>query len=82
MSLFVQDFPELGQMRGMLARKYGKEFTAEAADDSICRKWSVNDNLRRQGSLLAADHCSTQHAAIVSLLSTRYLCKSASPWKQ
>ncbi|MCJ1467065.1 hypothetical protein MMC07_005687 [Pseudocyphellaria aurata] len=40
------DFPEMLAIRALLAHKYGKEFVAEAADDSICRKWQVNENLR------------------------------------
>ena len=46
-SATLQDFPELGVIRQLLAQKFGKEFVAEAADDSICRKWQVNENLRR-----------------------------------
>ena len=41
----MQDFPELGVIRGLLGAKYGKDFVAGAAADGTCRQWNVNDNL-------------------------------------
>ena len=42
-----QDFPELGVIRGLLGHKFGREYVTEASDDHVCRKWQVNENLRR-----------------------------------
>ena len=42
-----QDFPELGVIRGLLGHKFGREYISEASDDTVCRKWQVNENLRR-----------------------------------
>lgn len=43
----VPDLPELANLRGLLASKYGKEYVAEASNDVHCTKWQVNENLRR-----------------------------------
>lgn len=67
LSLDLQDFPELGVIRNLLAQKYGKEFVAEAADDSICRKWQVNENLRRYETLLLKNLLSARCYLIVWL---------------
>ena len=52
-SCVLQDFPELGVIRGLLGHKFGREYIAEASDDTVNRKWQVNENLKRCGASTA-----------------------------
>ena len=38
-------------IRGLLGHKFGREYIAEASDDTVNRKWQVNENLKRCGAL-------------------------------
>ncbi len=37
----------MNQMRALFGAKYGKEYVMEASSDSHCKRWVVNENLRR-----------------------------------
>lgn len=43
----VADMPELLDLQKVFAAKYGKEYVAEASHDVHCKRWQVNENLRR-----------------------------------